>query len=177
MRTTIIGYTPTLVVYATLRNMLVEKYMLHLGAHLSPLFACFHLTLFYWGVCSVCNSWLLGSWFLKFIYVSLSIGIFTFEIPNITTSVLSPALGSSEGPSVGIGSMTTPRLMHQFKSVHIPPSPPFFREFSILVSSHNTSVHSHGGGSGYMSIGSIGYIPSCVLSSTTRFFFECMYHE
>ena len=53
LRTTIIGYEPPLVVYVSLKFLLGETYLLHLGAHISyPWFAC-DLALQFLGVCSV----------------------------------------------------------------------------------------------------------------------------
>ena len=42
LRDTIIGYVPLLIVYGSLKPLLGETYLLHLGSHLSyPWFACF----------------------------------------------------------------------------------------------------------------------------------------
>ena len=90
-----------------------------------------------------------------------------FGIPDITTSILSPAPSLSADPSVGMGGTTTPCLAHRFGSGHIPPSTPFVGGFSLPSSGHNTSVHSYGGDSGYVNIGATTYIPSYVPSSTT----------
>ena len=68
-----------------------------------------------------------------------------------------------------MGGTTTPYLDHRFGSGHIPPSTPFVGGFSLSSPGLNTSVRSHGGGSGYVNIGSPPYIPSYVPSSTTLF--------
>ena len=52
LRDTIIGYKPPLVVYGSLKPLLGETYLLHLGAHILPLFAC-DLDLHFIGVCFV----------------------------------------------------------------------------------------------------------------------------
>ena len=91
LRDTIIGYVPSLVVYGIFEPLLGETYLLHLGAHMSsPWFAYIFL-----GVCSLCASWPLGSWLLKYIYALLSLGPFMFSMFDITTSIPSPALGPS----------------------------------------------------------------------------------
>ena len=51
----------------------------------------------------MCASWILGSWLLEYIYDLLSLGPFMFGMPDITTSTLSPVLGPSAHPSVGLG--------------------------------------------------------------------------
>ena len=89
-----------------------------------------------------------------------------FSIPDINTSIVSPTPGPSVDPGVGLGGTTTPYLAHRFGSGHIPPSTPFVGVFSLPSSGLNISVHSHGSGSGYVSVGSTTYIPSYVPSST-----------
>ena len=90
-------------------------------------------------------------------------------MPNITTSILSPTPGPSADPGVGLESTTSPYLVHRFESGHIPPSTPFVGGFSLFSHDLSTIVHSHGGGSGYVNIGSPPYIPSYVPSSTALF--------
>ena len=55
------------------------------------------------GVFFLCASHILGSQLLEYIYVLLSLVPFMFDMPNITTSILSPALGPSADPGVGLG--------------------------------------------------------------------------
>ena len=92
-------------------------------------------------------------------------GPFTFGMVNINTSIFSPAPSSSVNPGVGLGGTISPYLAHRFGSGHIPPSTPFVGVFSFPSSGIKTSVHSHGGGSEYVHIGSMVYIPSYVPSS------------
>ena len=90
-------------------------------------------------------------------------------MPNITTSIPSPTLGPSVDPGVGLGGTTTPYLAHRFRSGHIPPSTPFGEVFSLPSPSINTNVCSHGGGGGYVNVGSTPYIASYFPSSTALF--------
>ena len=55
-----------------------------------------------------------------------------FDMPDITTSILSPALGPSADHSVGLGGTMTPYLAHRFGSGHIPSSTPFVEDFHSL---------------------------------------------
>ena len=57
-------------------------------------------------MCSLCASGILGSWLLEYIYVLLSLGLFMFNMPDITTSILSPDPGPSAGGYVNVGSKT-----------------------------------------------------------------------
>ena len=83
-------------------------------------------------------------------------------MPNITTSILSPTPCSSPDLGVGLKDTIAPYLMHRFGSGHIPPSTPFVGIFSLPSFGLNTSVLSHGGGSGYMHVGYKSYISSYV---------------
>ena len=69
---------------------------------------------------------------LEYIYVLLSSGPFMFGMPDITTSIPSPALGPRVNPGVGPGGTTSPYLAHRFGSGHIPPSTPFVEYFHSL---------------------------------------------
>ena len=80
----------------------------------------------------MCASWLLGSWLLEYNYVLLSLGHFMFGMPDITTSISSPAPSPSADPGVGPRGTTSPYLIHRFGSGHIPPSTPFVEEFHSL---------------------------------------------
>ena len=60
------------------------------------------------------------------------LGPFIFDIPNITTSILSPAPGPSADAGVGLGATTTHYLAHIFESGHIPSSTPFVEDFHSL---------------------------------------------
>ena len=117
----------------------------------------------------MCTSFLYGLWLLEYIYVLLSSGPFMFNMPDITTSIPSPAPGPSVYPGVGLGGTTTPYLAHRFGSGHIPPSFPFLEIFSLPSPSLNTSICSHEGGSGYVNVGSTPYISSYFSSSTALF--------
>ena len=64
-----------------------------------------------------------------------------------------------------MGGNITPYIAHQFRIFHIPSSTPFDRRSSLPSSDLNTSVHPHGGDSGYMNVGATVYIPSYVPSS------------
>ena len=64
----------------------------------------------------------------------LSLGHFMFGMPDITTSIPSPASGPSMNLSVVMGGTTSPYLDHRFVSVHIPPSNPFVEDFHSLRS-------------------------------------------
>ena len=55
-----------------------------------------------------------------------------FDMLDITTSIMSPTLGHSVDPGVGMGGTTTPYLAHIFGSGHIPPSTPFVEDFHSL---------------------------------------------
>ena len=57
-----------------------------------------------------------------------------FGVPDITTSISSPAPGPSADPDVGLGGTTTPYLAHRFGSGDIPPSTPFVEDFHSLFS-------------------------------------------
>ena len=92
-----------------------------------------------------------------------------FGMFDITTSIPSPAPGPSADPGVRLGGTTTRYLDCGFGSGHIPSSTPFVGEFSLPSPGINTSVRSHGGGSGYVNVVSTPYIPSYVPSSTTLF--------
>ena len=81
----------------------------------------------------MCASWILGSWLLEYVYVILSSVPFMFDMPDITTSILSPTPGPSVDPGVGMGGTKTPYLSHRFRSGHFLPSTPFVEYF-----------HSHG---------------------------------
>ena len=80
----------------------------------------------------MCASWLLGSRLLEYIYVLLILGPFMFDMPYITTSILSPAPGPSADPGVGLGGTTAPYLARRFGSGHIPSSNPFVEDFHSL---------------------------------------------
>ena len=80
----------------------------------------------------MCASWILGSQLLEYIYVLLSSGPFMFGMPDITTSILSPAPSPNADPGVGLGGTTSPYLAHRFLSGHIPSSTPFVEDFHSL---------------------------------------------
>ena len=70
------------------------------------------------------------SWLLEYIYALLSLGSFIFGMPHI----LSPILGPSTDPSVGLGGIISPYRAHRFGSGHISPSTPFVEDFDSLLS-------------------------------------------
>ena len=74
--------------------------------------------------------WPLGSWLLEYIYALLSLGPFIFDMPGI----LSPVLGPSTDPSVGLGGIKSPYHAHRFGSDHILPSTPFVEDVDSLHS-------------------------------------------
>ena len=78
----------------------------------------------------MCTSGLLGSWLLEYIYVLFSSDPFIFGMPGI----LSPILGPSMDPSVGLGGITAPYRAHGFGNGHIPSSTPFVEDFYSLRS-------------------------------------------
>ena len=92
-----------------------------------------------------------------------------FGMPDITTSISSPAPGPSADPGVGLGGTTTPSLAHSFGSGHIPCSTPFAEDFHSLRLVLSPVFVLMGGGSGYVKVGSTPYIPSYVPSSTALF--------
>ena len=55
-----------------------------------------------------------------------------FDMPNITTSILSSTPGPSADPGVLLGGTTTPFLTYRFGSGHIPSSTPFAGDFHSL---------------------------------------------
>ena len=65
----------------------------------------------------MCASWPLGLWLLEYIYVLLSLDPFIFGMPGI----LSPILGPSADPGVGLGGTIAPYLVYVFESGHITP--------------------------------------------------------
>ena len=83
--------------------------------------------------------------------------------------ILSPILGPSVDLGVRLGGITAPYPAHRFGSGNIPPSTPYVEVFPLPSPSLNMIVHSHGGGSGYVNVGSTPYIPSYSPSSTTLF--------
>ena len=78
----------------------------------------------------MCATWILGSWLLEYIYVVLSSDPFIFGMP----SILSPILGPSTDPGVGLGGITTPYHAHGFGNGHIQSSTPFVEDFYSLHS-------------------------------------------
>ena len=100
-------------------------------------------------------------------FSSYKLRSFYAGLPNITSSIPSPTRCSSAYVAVVFGGKLTPYVVHQIRICHIPPSTPFDRRSSLPSFGLNTSVNSLGGGSGYMTIGFIFYIPSYVPSSTT----------
>ena len=56
-----------------------------------------------------------------------------FSMPDITTSIPSPAPGPSVDLGVGLGGITAPYLAHIFEIGHIPPSTPFVEGFHSLL--------------------------------------------
>ena len=120
-------------------------------------------------MCYLCASWILGLWLLEYIYVLLSLGPFMFDMPYITTSILSPAPGPSADPSVGLGGTTAPYLASWIWEWSYSILYSICRGFSLPSSGLNTSDHPHEGGSGYMNIGYTPYIPSYVPSSIASF--------
>ena len=91
-----------------------------------------------------------------------------FGMPDITTSIMSPAPGNSADHGVGLGE-PHPLTFLIIGSGHIPPYTPFVRVFSLPSPGLKTSVHFHRGGSGYVNARSTPYIPSYVPSSITLF--------
>ena len=53
-------------------------------------------------------------------------------MPDITTSIPSPAPGPNVDLGVGLGGTTTPYLAHRFRSGHIPSSTLFVEDFYFL---------------------------------------------
>ena len=78
----------------------------------------------------MCASWPLGSWLLEYIYALLSSDPFIFVMQGI----LSPILGPSMDPGVGLGGITAPYRAHRFGNGHIPSSTPFMEDFYSLYS-------------------------------------------
>ena len=78
----------------------------------------------------MCASWPLGSWLLEYIYSLLILGPFIFSMP----AILSPILGPSMDPGVGLGGITTPYYAHGFGNGHIPSSTPFMEDFYSFCS-------------------------------------------
>ena len=113
----------------------------------------------------MCASWPLGSWLLQYIYALLISSPFIFGIPGI----LSPVLGPSTDSSVRLGGITAPYCAHRFGNGHISSSTPFVEEFYSLRLVLYTSGHPHGGGNGYVNVGSTLYIPFYVPSFTALF--------
>ena len=72
----------------------------------------------------------MGSWLIDYISVLLSSDPFLFSMPGI----LSPILGPSTDPGVGLGGITTPYHSHRFGNGHIPPPTPFVEDFDSLPS-------------------------------------------
>ena len=54
-------------------------------------------------------------------------------MPDITTSIPSPALGPSADIVVVLGGTTAPYLAHRFRSGHIPSSTPFAEDFHSFL--------------------------------------------
>ena len=77
----------------------------------------------------MCATWPLGSRLLEYIYALLILGPFIFGMIGI----LSPILGPSSEPGVGLGGITTPYHAHIFGSGHIPPSTPFVEDVDSLL--------------------------------------------
>ena len=65
-------------------------------------------------------------------------------------------------------------ILMGFGNGHILSSTPFVEDFYSLRSVFYTSGHPHGGGSGYMNVGSSPYIHSYVPSSATLFPFNAV---
>ena len=80
----------------------------------------------------MCTSFILGLRLLEYIYVLLSSVPFIFDIPDITTSIMSPTTGPSVDPGVGLGGTTAPFLFHRLKRGRIPSSTPFAEDFHSL---------------------------------------------
>ena len=80
----------------------------------------------------MCASCPLGSWLLEYIYVLLSSGPFMVGMPDITTSIPTPALDPSADPGVGLGGTTAPYISHIFGSGHIPSFTPSIEDFHSL---------------------------------------------
>ena len=78
----------------------------------------------------MCASGILGSWLLEYIYVLLSSDPFIFSMPGI----LSPILGLSMDPGVGLGEITAPYSAHGFGNGHITSCTPFVGDFYSLCS-------------------------------------------
>ena len=78
----------------------------------------------------MCANWPFGSWLLEYVYALLSSGPFIFGMP----SILSPILGPSTDPGVGLGGITAPYRAHRFGSSHILPSTPFVDDVDSLLS-------------------------------------------
>ena len=77
-------------------------------------------------MCASCPS---GLRLLEYIYALLSLGPFIFSMPGI----LSPILGPSTDPGVGLGGITTPYFANRFGSDHIPPSTPFVEDVDSFL--------------------------------------------
>ena len=81
-------------------------------------------------MCSFCASWSLGLRLLQYIYDLLSSYPFIFGMLGI----LSPILGPSTDPGVGLGGIEAPYSAHRFGNGHIPSSTPFVEDFYSLCS-------------------------------------------
>ena len=55
-----------------------------------------------------------------------------FDMPDITTSISSPAPIPSADPGAGLGGTTSPYLAHRFKSGHIPSVTTFLKDLHSL---------------------------------------------
>ena len=120
----------------------------------------------------MCASWPLGSWLLGYIYALLSLGPFIFGMPTI----LSPILGPSMDPGVILGGITAPYRAHRFGNGHIPSYVPFLEAFFSSLSLY-TGGHPHGGGSGYVNVGSTLYFPFLCPIVHRIVSFGCICHD
>ena len=84
------------------------------------------------------------------------------------SGILSPILGHSTYPGVGLGGITAPYRAHRFGNGHIPSFTPFMEDFFPLLGLY-TGDHPHGGGSACVNVGSTPYFPFYVPSFTTLF--------
>ena len=78
----------------------------------------------------MCDSGILGSWLLEYMYVLLSLYPFIFDMPDI----LSPIFGPSTNSGVRLGGITAPYHDHVFGNGHIRSSNPFQEDFYALCS-------------------------------------------